>query len=227
MRAVGLGYLHSSHRLRPVSRCLDLLALRRPVRAGMGGPVLHGHAVYARRPLVGLHPLPCPRQVVSGQHRLQQFLVCRFVWIQGAVRAARPRIFPGRGRQCAFGRHRLLLVSRSEALQWPDAWPPTTASADFCGLTPCITARRAVWSDGSGPIRSLEIGLLDLAPGRIRYGTTRPSLPSAPHRQGAQISPGRCANCRCTSAAFTVGCVPVGFAVMCQLASHPSALYAV
>ena len=25
-------------------------------------------------------------------------------------------------------------------------------------------------------------------------------------------------------AAFTVGCVPVGFAVMCQLASHPSAL---
>ena len=24
--------------------------------------------------------------------------------------------------QCAFGRHRLRLVSRSEALQWPDAW---------------------------------------------------------------------------------------------------------
>ena len=42
-----------------------------------------------------------------------------------------------------------------------------------------------------------------------------------------QISPGKNANCRCTSAAFTVGCVPVGFAVMCQLASHPSALYAV
>ena len=52
---------------------------------------------------------------------------------------------------------------------------------------------------------------------RLGYGTTGPSLPSAPHRQGAQISPGRCANCRCTSAAFTVGCVPVGFAVMCQL----------
>jgi len=39
-----------------------------------------------------------------------------------------------------------------------------------------------------------------------------------------QISPGKNANCRCTSAAFTVGCVPVGFAVMCQLASQPSAL---
>ena len=79
------------------------------------------------------------------------------------------------------------------------------ASADFCGLPPCITAGRAVWSDGSGPVRSLEIGLLDLAPGRIRYGTTRPFLPSAPHRHGAQISPSRCANCRCTSAALTVG----------------------
>ena len=98
------------------------------------------------------------------------------------------------------------------------------ASADFCGLTPCITAGRAVWSDGSGPIRSLEIGLLDLAPGCFGYGTTQPSLPSAPHRQGAQISPGKNANYRCTSAAFTVGCVPVGFAAMCQLASHPSAL---
>ena len=98
------------------------------------------------------------------------------------------------------------------------------ASADFCGLTRCITARRAVWADGSGPICSLEIGLLDLARGRFGYGTTRPSLPSAPHRQGAQISPGKNANCRCTSAAFTVGCVPVGFAVQCQLAWHPSAL---
>ena len=86
------------------------------------------------------------------------------------------------------------------------------ASADFCGLTRCITARRAVWPDGSGPIRSLEIGPLDLAPGSFGYGTTRPSLPSEPHRQGAQISRGKNANCRCTSAAFTVGCVPVGFA---------------
>ena len=98
------------------------------------------------------------------------------------------------------------------------------ASADFCGLTRCITAKRAVWSDGSGPVRSLEIGLLDLAPGRFGYGTTRPFLPSVLHRQGAQISPGKNANYRCTSAAFTVGCVPVGFAAMCQLASHPSAL---
>ena len=98
------------------------------------------------------------------------------------------------------------------------------ASADFCGLTRCITARRAVWSDGSRPVRSLEIGLRDLATGRFGYGTTRPSLPSAPHRQGAQISPGKNVNYRCTSAAFTVGCVPVGFAAMCHRQQHPSAL---
>ena len=103
------------------------------------------------------------------------------------------------------------------------------ASADFCGLTPCITAGRAVWPDGSGPIRSLEIGVLDLAPGRIRFGTTQPSLSSEPHGLGAQISPGSCANCRCTSATFTVGCVPVGrcchlLPVICHRQQHPSAL---
>ena len=33
----------------------------------------------------------------------------------------------------------------------------------------------------------------------------QPLLPSASHRQGAQFSPGRCANYRCTSAALTLG----------------------
>ncbi len=98
------------------------------------------------------------------------------------------------------------------------------ASADFCGLTRCITAKRAVRSDGSRPIRSLEIGLRDLAPGRIRYGTTRPTLPSESHRQRAQISPSRCANCRCTSTVFIVGCVRMGFAARCHRQQHPSAL---
>ena len=42
-----------------------------------------------------------------------------------------------------------------------------------------------------------------------------------------QISPGKNAMCPRTSAAFTVGTVPMGFAVMCQLASAPSAFYAV
>ena len=81
-----------------------------------------------------------------------------------------------------------------------------------------------MWPDGSGPVRSLEIGLLDPAPGRFGYRITRPSLPSAARRLGAQISPDKSVNCRCTSAAFSVSCIPVGFAVLCQLASHPSAL---
>ena len=95
------------------------------------------------------------------------------------------------------------------------------------------------------------IGLLDLAPGRIRYCTTRLPLPSAPHRQGVQISPGRCANCRCTSTRIycrlspdtnsPVDClclakgrasgsarparrVPVCFAARCHRQQHPSAL---
>lgn len=52
------------------------------------------------------------------------------------------------------------------------------------------------------------------------YGSVR-------HRYARQISPGKNAMFPCTSAAFTVGAVPMGFAVMCQLASAPSAFYAV
>jgi hypothetical protein len=48
-----------------------------------------------------------------------------------------------------------------------------------------------------------------------------------PHRHADQISPGKNAMFPRTSAAFTVGPVPMGFAVMCQLASVPSAFYAV
>ena len=105
--AVGFGDFHPSHRLRPVSPALDPRAQRRPVFARMGGEVLHGHAVDARRSLVGLHPFPRARQVVSGQHRGKQVLGCRcFVLVQGSVRAGRRRIFPGRGRRCGRGRQR-------------------------------------------------------------------------------------------------------------------------
>ena len=55
---VGLGDFHPSHRLRPVAPCVELLSYAGPVCACMGGPVLHGHAVNARRSLVGLDPLP-------------------------------------------------------------------------------------------------------------------------------------------------------------------------
>ena len=103
----------------------------------------------------------------------------------------------------------------------------TMASADFCDLTQCITARRAACADGSLPVRSQSDRAARSRAWSFRVRQHHAVLPSTSRRHGAQISPGKNANCRCTSAAFTVGCVPVGFAAMCQLASHPSAFYAV
>ena len=100
----------------------------------------------------------------------------------------------------------------------------TMASADFCDLTQCITARRAARADGSLPVRSRSDRAARSRAWSFRVRLHHAVIPSTSRRQRAQISPGKNANCRCTSAAFTVGCVPVGFAVMCQLASHPSAL---
>lgn len=58
--------------------------------ARMGGEVVKGHAVNARRAFVGLHPFPCLRQVVAGQHVLKQFCChFHFVLFQGSVRVGR------------------------------------------------------------------------------------------------------------------------------------------
>ena len=51
--------------------------------------------------------------------------------------AGRRCTFPGLGRRCVRGRHRLLLVSRCSALQRPDSWPPTQPSRDcHCPVAP-------------------------------------------------------------------------------------------
>ena len=100
-------------------------------------------------------------------------------------------------------------------------------SADFCPVTPHVTARRAVpmsnW--GWGFVRFKLAQPTQLSAWFV-LGTARPSRYSvaalSPH--AGQISPVRCANCLCTSAAFTVGCVPVGFAAVCHRQQHPSAL---
>ena len=78
---------------------------------------------------------------------------------------------------------------------------------------------------GLGLFARLRLGsLISRLVASDNYVTNRSSLPSVPHRQGAQISPGENANYRCINAAFTVGCVPVGFAAMCHRQQHPSAL---
>ena len=105
----------------------------------------------------------------------------------------------------------------------------TMASADFCGLTRCIPARRAVWPDGSLPLRSLGIGQHDLSARsfRVRHDQEAVVHHHQPHRHGAQISPGKDANSPCTNAPFTLSAEPMGFAVLCQLASTLQAFYVV
>jgi len=102
------------------------------------------------------------------------------------------------------------------------------AAADFCTVTSCIAASRAVRLDDVAASffdtrRAARHGTQVLVSRWNLSGSCR--HPVAPH--AVQISPGKSANCLCTSAAFTVGVEPVGFAVMCQLASTPSALHAV
>lgn len=89
----------------------------------------------------------------------------------------------------------------------------------------CVAARHAVRLDG-GCCRLLRHAA-GSSPWRQVLGV--PGEPSGSFRHplaplAAQISPCKNANCRGTTAAFTVGCAPVGFAAMCLLASHHSAL---
>lgn len=122
---------------------------------------------------------------------------------------------------------RLLLVLRCLILRQAPTCLTTMIAADFCRITTGIPSRRAMPLSRSLPLRSLAAGN---PPQRLGLGIpVRPRwiYGSVSHRYVRQISPGKNAMFRCTSAAFTVGAVPVGFAVMCQLASAPSAFYAV
>ena len=140
-----------------------------------------------------------------------------------------------------------------QCLQRPDSRPPTMAFADFCAITPGVNAGRAA-RRVEGRCRFLRSGraarpgagylvsrvnrfrvvlqsqrTADAAQSALQAASGRQARPFARRKQSpglfaSGLSPGKNANCRCTSAAFPVGCVPVGFAAMCQLASHPSAL---
>ena len=104
---------------------------------------------------------------------------------------------------------------------------PTMTSADSCLITSRVAAWRAVQTGKSDCVFArFGSGQSPQPSAWFVSGTARPGrsslTSSTPHAK--QVSPGKNANCRCTSAAFTAGCVPVGFAAMCQLASHPSAL---
>jgi hypothetical protein len=101
------------------------------------------------------------------------------------------------------------------------------ASANFCPITSVIAGRCAV------PVLNVAVGSVVLdawqpTSARVDWVWLNPAtfaqLPSPLPRQ---ISPGKNTMFPRTSAAFTVGAVPSSFAVMCQLASAPSAFYAI
>jgi len=102
------------------------------------------------------------------------------------------------------------------------------AAADFCTITACIAASRAVFlDDGAANFfdtqRAARHGAWVLVSRWNPSGSCR--HPFAPH--AVQISPGKNANFLCTNAAFTLSAKPMGFAVLCQLASALWAFYAV
>lgn len=107
-------------------------------------------------------------------------------------------------------------------------WTTTMASADFCPITPGVSTWRAVLVRQTAASffvtqRAARHGARFL----VTRGEPSGSCLSSPAPHVRQISPGKNANCRCTSAAFTVGAVPLGFAFTGRLASTPSAFYAV
>lgn len=102
------------------------------------------------------------------------------------------------------------------------------AAADFCTITASIAASRAARMDDVAASffdtqRAARHGAWVLVSRVNQSGLFR--HPFAPH--AVQISPGKNANFLCTSASFTLSAEPVGFAVMCQLASTLWAFYAV
>jgi len=95
-----------------------------------------------------------------------------------------------------------------------------TASADFCPVTPRIAAQRAAPSCSVRClVRSRESAasprawaLFNQRTPLVHYGAKER------RRHAGQISPNKFMISRCTTAAFTLSRVPLGFVIMCQLA---------
>lgn len=147
-----------SYRLGLVATITQGLADRRPARTGKLSEVLDVHPVNPRGTLVGPHPLPCPLQVRAIQDPLHQVVV------QGWLRGITPqRISPIRVQQRLRAIHGSALVSHVR----PFAASPfrgetaTTASADFCLITPNVAvggaARVTVGSGGTSSAFALAL----------------------------------------------------------------------
>jgi hypothetical protein len=93
--------------------------------------------------------------------------------------------------------------------------PATSASADFCPITPCIAVRGAAFA--------LAFAVCFARPGRQhpeRLGLGQPAGPSGfyakrSHRLVGQISPNKNMRFQCTTAAFTLPLDTKGFVMWC------------
>jgi len=137
---VGFGNRHPSDRLWPVDALTQGLADRRQVRACELGKVLDAHPIDPRRTQVGLHAPPCLSPILALQHPLHEVVV------QGWLRGITPqRVSPGRVQRRVRAIHGSALASpiRPFVGRALHARSATMASADFCPVTPSVTARRA------------------------------------------------------------------------------------
>jgi len=102
------------------------------------------------------------------------------------------------------------------------------AAADFCIVTATIAGPRAV------NLHDVAASFFDTqraARHGARFLVSRCEPSRVIRHSGAplaaQISPGKDANSACTNAPFTLSAEPMGFAVLCQLASTLQAFYVV
>jgi hypothetical protein len=97
-------------------------------------------------------------------------------------------------------------------LLWPVLTPARSHAASLRRALHVIHASAAVFSLARAATAGKPHAWF--VSGSARPGRSSLACRLPPH---GQVCPGKNANCRCASAAFTVGSVPVGFAVMCQL----------
>lgn len=188
----------------------------------MVGEVFNGHAVNTRRTFVGLHPFPCLRQVVAGQRFCKQFSIHLSLRLVSRLGACWPPPTSGPLGLDRFGRG--FHVCSLCLIVWPLGaptpghllWPLLTSALSRPAL---LQVALYSWTTLL-PVSSTRSGQLATALGSWYPGGTDPGhVIIHLHRMRCRSPQVRVANCLCTSAAFTLSAKPVGFAVMCQLAS--------
>lgn len=202
-----LGDRDPSHRLRLIAAIPQGLVNRWPVRTGKLGEVLDGHPVDSRRPSVGLHPPPCPLQVLTVQDPHHQVVVQG--WLPGT---APHTLSPGRVQQrwrvaqgsslAGHVRPFTAAVSHRGRLIWPLL---TSVRSRQGLLRGALRDPVAALPDSLVPLGSLAVRL-DLVNQWSDWSLSDPVT----RRHVEQTSPNKSMNFPCTTAALTLSPVPEG-----------------